>query len=196
MKKNCYETLIRWDHAIRDDWKRPSISDDRGTGIWFYNHPEEIFRREWISEWRSKGMLFSAAMLFWRPAWFMNREAHVDIHSPANRDRFSIGAFNAIIGGEGSQMLWFDRPSVREEDYRITQAGTAYLSWPISRLKEVERSAINGPHLSLVRVDVPHAIYVGPEPRWCISIRTSDMMTFGSWDEMVDVYSRRGVIKD
>lgn len=196
MKGNCYTTTISWENALREDWEKPTAPDGQSNGIWHYHRTDGILRKEWIDEWKDRGVHFTVIMLFWRPAWFLNKEAHVDIFSPRERDKMAIGAFNAVIGGAGSQMLWFDMPKISEKDYRTTMAGTSYLSWPIKNLRETERREIIGTNLSLVRVNVPHAIYVGQEPRWCISLRTADMMSFPSWDAMVDSYMERGIIKN
>lgn len=193
MMLNHLETNIRWDGALLTGWNDSCVIHGRRPNIWHRRDLTEIFEKSWLEECNDRGLKFTSAMIFWRPAWSHNHEAHVDILDHGQELLLAAGAFNAIIGGIGSRMRWFGMPPVMESDLRFTKANTPYLSWPTDQLVKESDAELGGPHISLVRVDIPHAISVAQEPRWCISLRVANIRDFSCWESMVDHYLGLGI---
>jgi hypothetical protein len=118
------------------------------------------------------------------------RSAHIDIDTvhPFSLKHFSI---NWCIGGADSEMIWYEMPET-EKSISYTSANTVYISWDTGTLKEIERHHI-GEEATLVRTDIPHSIKMGPEPRWCFSLRLSSLENF-EWDQAVHMFKEMNLL--
>lgn len=136
-----------------------------------------------LEKYGSLGIHLGNAMIFYRPSGMSNDYAHIDLQTKTPENSV-VSAINIVYKGHGSEMAWYKMPGQNKE-LRWTTAGTPYLSWPVSELEEMDRARITG-KMTLVRVDIPHAIFVKDEPRWCLSLRFSK--PFGSWNETVGFF--------
>ena len=181
-----YELNIDTSTAFRQGYALPAVNGCDEVISWV--HRDEIFNALWISHLHNKGIDITGALIFWRPAWFTNSRAHMD----GALDQSVIFGLNWVIGGKNSEMAWYHAPSM-DRDPEHTYSGLPYSSWPISSLVERDRHQIQA-RMTMVRVDVPHAIFVKEEPRWCISARTK--MVNIPWNDRVDFMREKGLIVD
>ena len=158
--------------------------------IWrFKSH--EIFDPTWLHYIRSIGLLVSGVMVFYRPAGSSSDlYAHIDKYS----DKTLVSsALNWVIDGRDSEMVWYKTPTdVSTKSFKLTMANTKYVNWPITELVEIDRKKIES-ELTLVRVDVPHAIKMGDGPRLCISVRLINSYTL-RWNSVVDLMKSKGLL--
>lgn len=167
-------------NAIRKDWKFPDPQYNV-YGVWFL-WAWDVFEPKWLQAATKLGLEFSSLMLFYRGPYMSTRGAHIDI---VETDPLEIGTYavNWIIGGRGSEMVWYNLPS-GELPISYTSAKTAYTYWPTETLTEIDRCAI-ATQPTLVKIGMPHSIEMGPEERWCISARPR-LKTKMEWGELLD----------
>ena len=181
-----YELDIDTSTAFKQGYTLPAVN---GKDVSVLRVPtDDIFDPTWIGHLSARGIDITDALLFWRPAWFTNTHAHID----GDIKQSATSGLNWVIGGTGSEMAWYHTPSVPTV-VEYTKAGTAFSSWPISNLVERDRRRIQE-RMTLVRVDVPHAIFVKDEPRWCISLRTNQPGL--AWEDRVNFMREKGLILD
>jgi hypothetical protein len=187
---HCWYNLdVNTSQAIDQNFEWPVVDKNGRNMIWHYSSPSDIFNQKWLDTLKTAGIDIGGVMLFWRPAGFQNVEAHVDVLNN-NPEKSAVAAVNIIVKGRDSAMAWYKTPPGKQE-IKWTMAKTPYLTWPIKDLEEVERKEL-GMNLTMVRVDVPHAIFCGNEERWCISARF--MRTFSDWDTAVKSMHYRGLL--
>jgi len=190
MNDRCwYETNINFDPHFSLE-KLPVIGSTeyyKQEGIW--KKPiSEIFSKEWIDYVDSIGLeLWKSTLLFYRRPNYYAHRAHVDIQT-------ICCGINWIIGGEDSEMIWYKLPE-GEHKTKTSIAGTPYLSWPTIELEEIGRHKLSTTKLTLVRVDIPHAILVKSKDRWCISVRPISKQ-FELWDDTVDYLLSKKLLVD
>lgn len=190
--KFCYYRLkIGTGSALNPSWKFPTPTGL--YGIW--NPPaEEIFRPAWLEFMKSIGIPIYNAMVFYRGPGASTKEVHLDISKtdPLVLTNYGI---NWCLGGKDSSMMWYETPGdgrVREEDVIWTAAKTPYITWKYEEVKEIERATIDQ-ELTLVKTDIPHAIKMGKEPRWCISARSSSIDSL-EWDEIIELFRSKNLL--
>ena len=183
-----YELDIDMSNALKQGYTLPAVNG-KSVGMWWFRK-DDIFNPSWLSYMSDKGIDIKGSLLFWRPARLNNTTAHIDIDGSDN-DRVVIFALNWIIGGKGSEMAWYHTPP-GPTFVEYTKAGTAFSSWLISDLVERDRHCIQE-RVTMVRVDVPHAIFVKEEPRWCISLRTNHPGRL-TWEDRVNFMREKGLI--
>lgn len=170
--KVCYYRLkIDSTNFLNPKWKLP-----KPTGLYGIWSPmaEDVFGSTWLEYMKSIGLPIYNAMIFYRGPGASTKEAHLDISKtdPLTLTNYGI---NWCLGGKESSMIWYETPGdgrVRDEDVIWTSAKTPYIAWDYDKVTEIERVNI-GKELMLVKTDIPHAIQMGKEPRWCISARSS-----------------------
>jgi len=168
-------------NSLSDNWKLPEYPKSGNYGIWKYR-AIEVFNKEWLNSMSDIGIDIVSAMVFYRGPYMGTKGAHVDVGTiePLNIVKFG---FNWIIGGRGSKMLWYERP---KGDLKVlyTPANTPYIQWLDTDLKEIDSTTMESSP-TLVKVDVPHKVSMGPAPRWCISARPR-LESSITWDEAVE----------
>ena len=178
---HCWYNLnVNTNQTINSNFQWPVVNKNGRNMIWHYSNPSEIFSQTWLDLAKSIGLDIGGVMLFWRPAKFQNVDAHVDVLSN-NPSKSAIAGLNIVVKGRGSEMAWYKKPA-GEHEIKWTMAKTPYLTWPVKDLEEIERKEL-GMDLTMVRVDVPHAIFCSDEDRWCISARF--MQNFPDWETAV-----------
>lgn len=179
---NCWYKLKVDCPVINSQWNFPTPNNSSGNGVWRLNI-RDIVDAEWLKYIEKLNIpIVNHAMLFYRPSNFNTNFAHIDIK--VGSVDCDISGLNFVVGGEDSDMIWYELPK-KEKKILYTVAETPYINWPIDELKEIDKTRIQS-NLTLVRVDVPHAIIMGEKPRWAISIRLKGNIK--TWDKMVEMF--------
>jgi len=181
---NCwYKLNIDMSYAFRQGWTFPEIYDEQ-YGWWLFKDLSDIFSKEWIDMMAEATLIVNSCIIFYREVGLERTFAHKDTDIPG------IG-FNWVIGGKDSCMVWYELPK-ELPIARSTRGNTPYLDWPISQLSEIERCNISN-DLTMVRVDLPHTIIMGSEPRWCISIRINFSKDL-EWNDIVNYMRSKNLL--
>jgi hypothetical protein len=90
-------------------------------------------------------------------------------------------------------MVWYRPPNeLRDEDVIWTRAKTPYIAMRYDQVTEIERCHV-GSEVTLVKTDLPHAILMGDEHRWCISARTS-FLDNHQWDRILELLRSKNLL--
>ena len=160
-----YKLNLDFSNALRPDFSLTSY-------IKHFSNPTDIFTADWIEYMSDHGLPVTNIMTFSRPAGEQPIYAHVDgLADNSTRPLYRNFAFNWVIGGRDSEMIWYELPDI-PIPVSYSPANTPYRALATANLKEVDRCCIeNQP--TLVRVNLLHAISVKDEPRISISARTN-----------------------
>lgn len=158
-----YDLKLSNEAALNSGWTLPK--EPLIQGQWTYK-AEEIFSSEWIEYCKSKGIhLLGDVMLFYKAPLLNSHRAHVDITDSTH----TTWALNWTLENNTSTMYWYETPTEEiEKLYPIKDS--RYIEWDTRKLSLVDQKSIEG-NIVLCRVDIPHSIKVGVQPRWCISAR-------------------------
>jgi len=183
----CYRTNIDMSQAFKLGYQLPNVGMYKE--IWNIK-PPDMFNQTWLDNMIRYGIPVEWVLLFYRPAHIQTDSAHID--SYGTNGEIPVSALNWIIGGRGSEMRWYNNPTTPLH-INYTKRGMPYIQFPIDSLEEAYRTNI-GNGLSLVRVDIPHAVFIGDEPRWCISLRNN--LQLDSWYATVERLRNLGLLVD
>lgn len=188
LNKRCwYNLVINPLLPIFDKgWKLPHVD----SNIPFVKRyvSAQIFSHEFLTYFNNVNLPINSALIFYKPAFYKNTEAHIDL---INESTAAICAINWLFSGENSEMVWYNTPTSNVE-LKKTEAKTNYISWPVNVLEAVDKCEITKNKMTLVRVDIPHSINVDNEARWSISIRCKT--NFKSWDDAVEYFENQKLI--
>lgn len=190
MKEHCwYKLKIDCSNALNPDWKFP---DPQGKkfGIWDVS-ADKMFNPQWMQEVRLLGFEFGDSLVFYRAPGYNTFNAHIDIHKN-HPIRISTYGLNWVIGGSDCDMTWYNLPKIDAKPPQRDAGGTIFYNWPINRLTEIDRCNM-GSELTLTRVGIPHAVIMGEEPRWAISVRVA-LLENKFWKEIVSWMRERDLI--
>ena len=189
IEKCWYELNIPCENALNPSWKFPDVTD-KEFGVWDFK-AREIFNPLWLLDLYNKGITIAEALVFYRAPNHNTDNAHLDIHRN-HPVRISTYGLNIIIGGEDSDMAWYHTPKI---NYKPTagDGGTVYYNWPASALKEIDRHTLSNKKVTMVRVGIPHAIFMRDQPRWCISARADNTDNL-RWKEISDWMRARSLL--
>ena len=183
---NCwYKLKISVENALKPDWKLPTTEEPLLT--WQYQ-ATDMFNTNWISTMRDIGLEPISGLVFYRNYTGLETCAHIDGNGA---DRKPVFALNWVIGGANSTLIWYKLPDY-DASPRFTKIQTPYQAWLRKDLEEIDRVHI-GSHLTLVRIDKPHAVEMGTEPRWCISVRTK-LPEPSSWEEILEILREKQLL--
>lgn len=130
-------------------------------------------------------------MLFYKAPLLNSHRAHVDI-TDANHTTWAL---NWTLDNDTSSMYWYNTPADDVEKlYPIKDS--RYIEWDTRKLTLVDEKQIKN-DIVLCRVDIPHSIKVGRQPRWCISARAwlgGEPMP--AWDTVVSKLKMMNLIED
>lgn len=177
--------IISIDDALRSDFVWHKIVHDTNKLLYF-NNPSELLNQEWLDKCNAIGVDIKTAMVFYKPIDFKGDFAHIDVvkHDPEGA---VICALNWIIGGNNSQMVWYDqRTAVRNVEW--DKQGIPRATFLKSQLIELQRLALTN-RLTLVRTDIPHTIECGSDPRWSISLRMQ-YGKFKTWQNAIEFFTK------
>lgn len=171
--KAWYTLDIDVKNAVRADFDFKKLleqkSETAGYNIWFFdrNTLTDFYSIEWVEYMQSLDLSVAGTLIFWRQANFQHPEIHVDTpYRSENKLNMSI---NWCLGPDTSHMVWYKTPEI-SGTLSQTQTDNKYYCWPVEIGEEIDRHTI-GLVPTLVRVDIPHNIIMGPESRLCVSCR-------------------------
>ena len=185
--KCWFDTRLDNSNCYNKDWKLPE--EPLVQGQWLYSS-DKIFNDEWIEYCKSKGIhLVGDVMLFYKAPLLNSHRAHIDISD----DSRTTWALNWTLDNTTSLMRWY-----RENDQIIYPTNDSkYIEWDTRGLIPIDEKSIEG-NVVLCRVDVPHSIIVGVQPRWCISVRAriSRIIEMPDWIDIVKFFQDKNLLKE
>jgi hypothetical protein len=190
-----YRLNIDTSNALRSNWKSlcEGYTPDIEEGVWKVS-PRDLFNQSWIESINSLGLYTWNSMIFYRGANsnFDPGIAHIDV---VTNIPFSVCSFaiNWCIGGEGSNIVWYNVPYDNEAGIMDSPAGSTHMSWIIDdRLVKVNSCHI-GNQATLINTSIPHSIEMKGDPRWCFSVRThlSNKLV---WTEVVELMRSKNLL--
>jgi hypothetical protein len=156
--------------ALRSDF----ILNEPPWTIKYSKIATDFFTDEWIKYVNSVGISIVSVMIFYRSPNDGIGEAHSDIYfDSCGTMGYRSVAINWAIGGGDSAMEWYKQPEHLGK-LKHTLAKTQCLSWSTDNLVKIDQVTIGKSTPTLVRVDLPHRVVIGSEPRIGISIRPMD----------------------
>ena len=87
-----------------------------------------------------------------------------------------------------AEVVYPELPSNNVEKLYPKMGDEKYIEWDTRQLEMIEQKQIKD-NIVLCRVDVPHSIKVGKQPRWCISVRAwlgEGYEPMPEWDTVVN----------
>jgi len=142
---------------------------------------------DFVSYLESFGLSISSTLLFYTNISY--NYAHVDL---LDSGEMANPALNYVIDGRHSKMNWYNYPK-EVPPPSLTPAGTLYHNYELKDLELIDSYEITTNELTLVRVDIPHAIAVKREPRICISIRLKPKKHL-NWDVVVEEFKAKNLL--
>jgi hypothetical protein len=115
----------------------------------------------------SIGLTVNWIPLFYKPAFFIDKEAHVD----APVDFVKI---NWVYQGENSLMHWYSPLDDYAPKRCYTPQGQPFTLYSMDKIRQIHSEVIGFP--SIVQVGIPHNVSTGDTSRYCVSMipKTSD----------------------
>ena len=196
MSKNYYQLNIDISNSVNQQFDLNALLDSseflqkNHWCQWFFGGEElnKLFNINWLKYMTDIGLDIQHAYVFYRKSNLYDESPHIDTEK-TNKLSHTI---NWVITPDDSKMVWFKfNNDARVEVANSPLTGKQYIKWNRSDLDE-DDSYIIGKIPTLVRVDVPHAIDTGSQPRCCISVRTKEKSV--SWEQTVNHLQR--FIKD
>ena len=187
IQKSWYDLNLSNTNALRQDWVFPE--EPLVQGQWTLK-PEQIFNPDWIEYCKTKGIhLLGDVMLFYKAPLLNSHRAHVDI----NEHSHTTWALNWCLTEDSGIMCWYNKPTEQNKNIYPSK-DNRYIEWDTRELQLIDQKEIKQ-HIVICRVDLPHSIKCGKDPRWCISIRAwvgGEEMP--SWDTVVDKFKHMELI--
>jgi hypothetical protein len=183
--KPWYTLDINVQNAVRADFDLKKFLEQKSKtaryNIWWFGEDTltDFYSTEWLEYMQSLDLPVVATLVFWREANYQHSEIHIDApHRPGTDSGLSL---NWCIGPDTSAMSWYKTPDIPGTK-SLTQVGSNYYYWPADIGEEIDRHII-GSVPTLVRVDIPHNVIMGPEPRLCVSCRIN--FKIKNWEQAV-----------
>lgn len=173
-----YQLNLDTTNSIRNDFKLNFSK----KAIHYFDNPTKIFNQHWLDYMKNNYLEVDAIMMFYKPPRLIGKTAHDD-------GKITTFGINWLLCGVDSEMIWFDFPKTSTK-LQFTEADTPYYLWPVTELTEIDRCGDNSKPI-LVRVDNPHTINVGIQPRISISVRTKIDY---SWENIVEYFRSRNLL--
>lgn len=191
--------------AIKEDFKFPI--PQKGHGVHWKYSPDQVFTSEWYLNFKDKVKFDGdpTIILFYCEKNRTNDYAHIDINEKHNPVTMVPSAFNWVVGGEGSHMVWYDQYGFTEEalwygpvsdtwkDTEPERHAPQAAIWKVNTLNEIARLTVPTDYITLVNTGIAHRIELGPEDRWCFSIRPP-FKDSDNWESYINMAS--GVITE
>jgi len=128
----------------------------------------------------------ASILFFYRKPNYQHFGAHIDLNNKTNKND-SVYAINWLLEDDESEMIWYKLPPNWEEGLKHTEIGSAYAEWDIKNLTEHGKRCNIKNICTLVRVDIPHNVYMGAKERLSVSVRFN--RKFENWDQCCNYFS-------
>jgi hypothetical protein len=183
--QNCINTDFNFDFLLRERKQNDKLSP---IYLWNY-HGDNIFKvlnKDWVIYLKNNGLDIDLLTIFYRDANYQHPVAHTDTaKDPRLISKISLPlVINFVTNNDDdSEMSWYQLPN---ETGTVSNEGNTYAAWtwwPMEITTLIDKVNI-GKDLTLVRVDLPHNVIMGNNPRWVISMRTKNSVN--GWSEAVD----------
>ena len=184
--------------AIKEDFEFPEPKSGHGVH-WKYT-PSEVFDPIWYEKFR-ENIKFDGectVILFFCEKNKTNAYAHIDINEKHNPVTMVPAAFNWTVGGAGSNMVWYNQYGFTKDDLWYGETSSDWSEkdpnrraqhaaiWPVPNLDELAKFHVPSDHVTLVNTGIAHRIELGPEDRWCFSVRLPYKDT-DTWQNYIDM---------
>lgn len=190
---SCYcLSNISTNQIIKTDWL-PQTTDSEPS--WYYCEYTEILQESAIQMFNDFGLSPIRAAVFYCPVNCSPDYAHVDVNH--NKIR-TVSAFNLVWrSSPGSRMIWYHENENFNEteptpDGSLRKWPKYLINWKISELNTLDVFELPSDYLTLVRTDVPHAVFTESCPRICISIRFS--WHLDAWEQQIDYLKSKNLL--
>jgi len=127
--------------------------------------------------------------VFWLEIFYIAPNASHIIHCDGH-ELDSKGKLNFIVGGDNSNMVWYQAKSHDKIIKKISRANTSFLTIEQSNVIEIYQKKITG--FNLVNVGEFHTVYNYSEDRYCLSIAISDAVN----NERLDFFKLQKKFKE
>ena len=199
MKNDFWRHLnISTQGAVKEDFKFPEPK--KGHGVHWKYKADQVFTEEWYSNFRSRVKFDGdpSIILFYCEKIHTNDYAHIDINEKHDPVTMVPAAFNWVLGGAGSSMVWYDQYGFTEESLWYGPTDESWKDreperhaphaaiWKVNTLNEIGRLQVPTDHVTLVNTGIAHRIELGPEERWCFSIRPPFKDT-DNWESYINM---------
>jgi hypothetical protein len=190
MNNKCWYNLnIDISNAIRNDWglRNP----EKISHVIKHPEPNEIFNLVWLKYMESLQLPIEAVTVFFKKELYDDGiSSHVDID---HNHETTLFGYNWVYGGKGSKMVWYDLPDdfSIQANIKSTTEGGKYCVVNNDNLHQIDECII-GENPVLVRVNLPHSIKMGSDPRLCISARGS--MPQNNWEDLTKYLINKNLI--
>lgn len=176
-------------------------------GVWQVP-ANEIFNQSWLADVEAKlDIKVDAALVFYREGGYQHAGAHIDVE-PLHGETLPVAAsFNWVLEQDDtSQMTWYEPWWDAEDIDQIKAAAQGkyvhpqvdspskeehnailYQETPIELLKENDCHSLSHKNLTMVRTNVPHNVRMGPNTRWCVTLRNWGALPW-RWSDCVKKY--------
>ena len=176
-------------------------------GVWQVP-AKEIFDQSWLADVEAKlDIKVDAALVFYREGGYQHAGAHIDVE-PLHGETLPVAAsFNWVLEQDDtSQMTWYEPWWDAEDIDQIKAAAQGkyvhpqvdspseeehnailYQETPVELLKETDCHSLSHKKLTMVRTNVPHNVRMGPNTRWCVTLRNWGALPW-RWSDCVKRY--------
>lgn len=178
---------------LNKNWQFPKV-----TQLWGGHFTtEELFDPDWVLYIESLDIHISKSHpIFFKPKNMETKKAHVDLRLDNSSQ---VSALNFAIQGKDSKMCWYKEKLVNSGIIKQNSFGAAdhkshnHVVWNLEDLEEIDSCNIQS-SLTLVRIGIPHTIFIGNQDRWGISIRFNNNLGRKSWEEVVDFFNNKNLL--
>lgn len=194
-KQYWYKTNL--DFSLNPNYVFPD--HEISTPNWWIVSPDKIISEETIVKFLKLQLHIDTVALFYCPSNCSPTHAHADFSKKTN-DLLSC-AFNYVIDGSDSKMVWY-KPLINPHKVDIQKSNDIrgkwpkfYLNWKITPEEIIEEDSVNitGNNLTMIRVDVPHAVFTEKQSRWCISVRFQNTNLL-SWENSIEFMQSKNIL--
>ena len=189
MLKSWYNLNIDVSNSINKDWV---FENNRYIT---FPKPDQIFDSNWLAYMKSLHLPINHAVVFYRIKNDDNLgDAHIDLD---HKGESILCGLNWVYGGKGSKMIWYDLPdnfSIKDNIRSNEPGGKGglFCSIPVTDSIKIDERVIDKSPV-LVRVDMPHRVEMGSEPRWCVSARITTLPQ-DNWEDLIKYLLSKNLI--
>lgn len=173
-------------NAFNNNWEQPF--KNYHFFVEKYDEHEDwlkIFTTEFIEQ-LSDILPISRLMVFNKPFWWKNEDAHID-----SGVLFALNIIKTKDTSLLSKMEWFEA-LVEDRQENFNRVNTSYIGFKPDEIKLVFSDNVDK-FVSIVRTDIPHRIKIGAGDRTCFSFRFKNDLS--SWPDVYKFFNDLNLIQ-